>query len=120
MLTQETPVSGTVAFASVTVTAGTRVKFSFADHTEGGGSLVDGVYKLRVIASKVLVSGVPLDGNGDGVAGDDYYTPTPSYPQTPANLLYRLFGDGDGDRDVDALNYGQFKAAYGVGGAVFD
>jgi hypothetical protein len=61
-----------------------------------GGSLADGVYDLLVKAALVA------DGSGRTMAGGDY-----------AMALHRLFGDGDGDRDVDSVDSLRFKQAQG-------
>jgi hypothetical protein len=74
------------------VTAVTLGNFSGADTT--AGSLNDGRYVLTALASQITAGGAPLDGNGDGTAGDNYTL-------TDAGGLFRLFGDADGDRDVD-------------------
>jgi hypothetical protein len=56
-----------------------------------GGSLVDGGYTLTVLADHVHDRwGRELDGDGDGSAGGDR-----------TDSFFRLFGDSDGDRDVD-------------------
>jgi hypothetical protein len=56
-----------------------------------GGSLADGSYTLTVRADRVHDRwGRELDGDGDGAAGGDR-----------VNGFFRLFGDTDGDRDVD-------------------
>jgi hypothetical protein len=123
VLTRVSPDSSSVTISSAEVTGGTHVKFTFSNNTEGGGSLVNGVYKLQIVASKVTLFGVPLASDGTGVPGDDFNSPTPAYTDpnpTPANIIFRLYGDGDGDRDVDALNYFQFQQAFGTAGAVFD
>src|SRR5262249_41178611 len=49
-----------------------------------GGSLLDGTYKLAIVAAKVQGAGGALDGNGDGTGGDDYATPT-----TGASRIFR-------------------------------
>jgi hypothetical protein len=67
-----------------------------------GGSLADGNYTLTVRAAKVRDAlGRPLDGNGDGTAGDDRSV-----------TFFRLFGDSDGDRDVDAADLDASRAAF--------
>ncbi|HEY1378789.1 MAG TPA: RHS repeat-associated core domain-containing protein [Gemmataceae bacterium] len=58
------------------------------------GSLADGLYTLSVRASGVADAlGTALDGDGDGAAGGDRRFDT-----------HRLFGDIDGDKDVDLLD----------------
>jgi arylsulfate sulfotransferase len=55
------------------------------------GSLADGSYTLTVRADRIHDRwGRELDGDGNGSAGGDR-----------VDSFFRLFGDGDGDRDVD-------------------
>jgi hypothetical protein len=78
------------------------------------GSLADGRYTLSVDAAKVSNSNGLLDGDADGTAGGDYVL-----VGTPANGLFRLFGDADGDGDVDAQDFGAFRLALGTFSNVF-
>jgi hypothetical protein len=61
--------------------------------------LPDGNYLLRIHADKVHANGYDHDGNGDKTAGDDF-----TFGATAADKFFRLFGDQDGDRDVDATD----------------
>ncbi len=85
-------------FDSVVQSAGrTVVVLSFAEGTSVvGGGLVDGNYQLKI-------DGGPhsFDADGSGAAGGVAET-----------LFHRLFGDTDGDRDVDNSDYGKFYQAY--------
>src|SRR5262249_13542794 len=64
---------------------------TFAGAEFVGGSLADGSYTLTVLAHHVHDRwGRELDGDGDGVSGGDR-----------VDALFRLFGDSDGDGDVD-------------------
>ena len=64
---------------------------TFAGTEFVGGSLADGSYTLTVRADRVHDRwGRELDGDGDGSAGGDQ-----------VDGFFRLFGDTDGDRDVD-------------------
>jgi hypothetical protein len=74
------------------------------------GSLIDGAYRLTIVAANVQGAGGVLDGNGNGIGGDDFQTPTAG-----AGRLFRLFGDSDGDGDVDAQDFGAFRSAFGTG-----
>ena len=57
----------------------------------GASACPDGNYRAVVDGMAVYAStGRPLDGDGDGVGGDDF-----------SFEFHRLFGDADGDRDVD-------------------
>jgi hypothetical protein len=66
-----------------------------------GGSLADGGYTLTVRADRVHDRfGRELDGDGNGSAGGDRL-----------DDFFRLFGDSDGDRDVDGLDRELFRSA---------
>lgn len=68
------------------------------------GSLIDGLYTFTVFAAQVTDSaGQPLDGDADGAPGSDFVF-----------NLHRLYGDNDGDRDVDATDFGAFRQTFGV------
>lgn len=60
------------------------------------GSLADGVYTLRLVASKV----VDAANASNFMAADRVET------------FHRLFGDVDGDRDVDSTDYVAFRLAF--------
>jgi hypothetical protein len=102
--------TGTVNLSAVQ--AGNTVTITFLDGgavpTEGAGSLIDGVYQLTIVAANVLGAGGNLDGDGNGTGGDNFQTPA-----TGPGRLFRLFGDADGDGDVDAQDFGAFRAAFG-------
>jgi hypothetical protein len=67
-----------------------------------GGSLSDGNYRLKILATHVRdTAGIPLDGDNDGQAGG-----------AAVDDFYRLFGDTDGDRDVDGEDNGRFARAF--------
>jgi len=88
----------------------TVVRLTFSGPlTEGGGSLVDGTYQFVVLGSKVAENGVSLDGDGNGSAGGDFVF-----------AVHRLFGDADGDRDVDAADFGPFRQVFGTATFTFD
>lgn len=79
-------------------------------NVEANGSLKDGNYQLTVAASLVhegLLS-LALDGNGDGQAGDNRV-----FGAVASDKFFRLYGDSDGDRDVDTLDYARFRNSYG-------
>ena len=68
-----------------------------------GGSLADGNYALTIRGDRVRdLLGQELDGDGDGTAGGDR-----------ADGFPRLFGDSDGDRDVDLQDLGRFLSTFG-------
>src|SRR4051794_28871257 len=75
------------SYAAATNTATWTFPFRF-----GQPMLPDGNYRATVQSMTVYDSaGKPLDGDRDGVGGDEY-----------GFAFHRLFGDSDGDRDVDA------------------
>jgi len=88
----------------------TVAKLTFSGTLTDFTSLRDGQYTLSVIAAQVTDGGgQPIDGDGDGLPGGN-----------GAATLHRLFGDLDGDADVDAADFGAFRQAFGAGGFVFD
>jgi hypothetical protein len=54
-------------------------------------------------------AGQHLDGNGDGVPGDDFVM-----------SFHRLLGDYDGNGSVDGRDFGAFRAAFGSNNSLFD
>jgi len=73
-----------------------------------GGSLPDGRYDLTIVALQITGSGF-FDGDGDGNGGDNR-----------TENFHRLFGDSDGDADADAIDFGQFRNAFGTNNPTFD
>jgi hypothetical protein len=68
-----------------------------------GGSLADGNYSLVIHGDRVRDTvGRELDGDGDGNGGGDR-----------RDSFHRLFGDSDGDRDVDWHDLGLFLSTFG-------
>ncbi len=68
-----------------------------------GGSLADGNYTLTIRGDRVRDAiGRELDGDRDGNGGGDR-----------ADAFHRLFGDSDGDRDVDVHDLGRFLSTLG-------
>src|SRR5262245_20315207 len=73
---------------------------TFAGTEFVGGSLADGSYTLTIRADRTHDRwGRELDGNGDGSAGGDR-----------VDEIFRLFGDNDGDGDVDGLDRDLFRS----------
>src|SRR4029078_4034153 len=70
------------------------------------GSLADGRYTLKVLASQVSTPGGALDGNADGTPGDDSTLGA-------AQGLVRKYGDGNGDGKVDAADLALFRQTFG-------
>jgi len=107
--------SVTLAAAVDDTGPGTVVTLTFTGGAVDGQSLADGRFTLTVLAGQLRADG--LDGNGDGTAGDDYVLV--GHPAV-APRLFRLFGDADGDGDVDAQDFGAFRGAFGSVNATFD
>jgi hypothetical protein len=74
-------------------------------------SLIDGKYLLTIDATQVSSAAGfgALDGDNNGVAGGN-----------KTFELQRLFGDFDGDGDVDAADFAAFRAAFGTNNPIFD
>lgn len=68
----------------------------------GGNSLADGNYELVVSASGVQSA----DAIADQMARDFVFG------ENPTDQFFRMFGDRDGDRDVDGQDYAQFGLAF--------
>ena len=67
-----------------------------------GGSLADGNYTLTIRGDHIRDEvGRELDGDRDGNGGGDR-----------VDAFFRLFGDSDGDRDVDWLDRDLFRSAF--------
>lgn len=83
------------AHIGITLLGGKTVAtLTFAGPEFVGGSLADGSYALTVHADHVHDRiGRQLDGDGDGASGGDR-----------VDGFFRLFGDSDGDGDVDRLD----------------
>jgi hypothetical protein len=89
--------------AALTVSGRTQAVFTFAGADIVGASLADGNYTLTVKGDLVRDGlGRALDGDEDGTAGGDR-----------ADAFFRLYGDSDGDRDVDLLDLGRFLSTVG-------
>ncbi len=96
--------TGTGTVVTLTFTGTTAV-----DHA----SLADGRYTLSILAN--MVNGGYFDGNADGIAGDDHVL-----IGTPANGLFRLFGDSDGDGAVATNDFIQIRLSFASSNIVFD
>jgi hypothetical protein len=75
-------------------------------HVTSFGSLKDGVYQLKIDASRVTSDGAWLAGNG-GSAADPYTT-------APVDDFYRTYGDADGDGGVGLADFAIFRGAFGT------
>ncbi|MHB1036931.1 MAG: lamin tail domain-containing protein [Pirellulales bacterium] len=73
----------------------------------GAVTLADGYYRATLAAAGVTDAGRnPLDGDGNGLGGDDY-----------AFTFFRLSGDITGDAAVDIFDVAAFQTHYGMSGA---
>lgn len=85
--------------------AKTAATLTFTGSLIIGGSLQDGNFSLVMDSTKIrATNGGQLDGDGDGVAGG----------ARPPDTFFRLFGDSDGDRDVDNLDLFRFRQSFGL------
>jgi hypothetical protein len=73
----------------------TVARLTFSGVGTESGSLTDGNYTLRVVASQVSTGGVFMAN--DSVTN-----------------FFRLFGDVNGDRHIDIADFGQFSQAFGA------
>jgi hypothetical protein len=98
---------GTVSF-SATASVVNGVTVVTLNNFTGGetqfGSLADGRYKLTAIASQIGAGGQQLDGNYDGLGGGNYTF-------GDAQGLFRFFGDINGDRHVDIVDFRLFSSS---------
>lgn len=93
-----------IVVASITPIGGgvTRIVLNFTGTGTEFGSLPDGDYVLRIDGGQILdADGQALDADGDGAAGGI----------NTDLAFHRFFGDIDGDRDVDALDFLAFRQA---------
>jgi hypothetical protein len=96
--------TGTVTLAvdlSGSTATQTVARLTFAGALTESGSLIDGNYVLAVLGSQVGGTDGPLDGDGDGAPGGDSVT-----------ALYRLYGDVNGDRRVDAQDLFRLRTSF--------
>jgi hypothetical protein len=101
---------GSVSFsASTSIMGGVTVVTlnGFVGSATEFGSLADGRYTLTVLASQITANGQQLDGNGDGIGGDNSTF-------GDAQGLFRFFGDVNGDQTVNGLDLGFFRNAFGT------
>ncbi|QDV44463.1 FG-GAP repeat protein [Stieleria neptunia] len=82
---------------------GTRATIGFQGPlVDASGSLLDGIYRLAIRDGYVRdAAGNSFDGDFDGTPGGRY-----------VDEFFRLFGDSDGDRDVDGQDYGRFGLSF--------
>jgi len=99
----------TTTFNTATVSGKTVATLTFSGSFVTAGSLNDGNYELRIIASKVTGDGaLQLDGDKNGVPGGDRLFGTAA-----VDKFFRLFGDESGDRVVSLSELNRFRSSYG-------
>ncbi|MCA9135262.1 MAG: right-handed parallel beta-helix repeat-containing protein, partial [Planctomycetales bacterium] len=107
------PIDAMVDFNVIFADVGgqTEATFTFTgSHLQSNGmSLVDGNYRLTALGSQIIAtaSGISLDGDQDGLSGGNAVI-----GDREVDAFFRLFGDTDGDRDIDAQDYGRFALAF--------
>jgi hypothetical protein len=99
----------TITVATTTVNGKTEATLTFSGTLIIGDSLFDGNWQLTVLADHVHAGGKTLDGNGDGTAGDNYVKGA-----NAADNFFRLFGDTSGNRNVNVLEFNQFRLTNGL------
>lgn len=67
----------------------------------GGNTLVEGAYELKVLARKV-----------SSTTGNFSMALDQPFGQSAMDLFFRQFGDSDGDRDVDTQDYARFGLTF--------
>ncbi len=98
-LTQAGGANVGLAVTSAVVGGKTVVTVTFTGPGVVAGSLADGNYTLAIDGAKLFdADGVRADADGDGLAGG-----------AGSTSLFRLFGDSDGDRDVDNTDFARLR-----------
>src|SRR5262249_4510029 len=98
LLTRRKDLVVTPSFTTATVAGQTVATLAFSGTGTESGSLADGNWTLTTVASKVHNAGSPAIT----MASDQTAT------------FHRLFGDCDGDRDVDAADMFRLRSTFGV------
>ncbi|HEY7118947.1 MAG TPA: PA14 domain-containing protein [Tepidisphaeraceae bacterium] len=81
----------------------------------GAQALPDGNYKLQLVAAGFPdADGTPLDGNGDGTAGDDYIT---NFYIFTGDTQTAYDGTAKPDRKIDFSDYQRLELNYGKSAA---
>lgn len=85
----------------------TQVVLTFNDHTRANGALVDDNYQVTIDQVTRRGTNVELDGEKNGVEGSDFVL-----GNKESHGVFAYYGDTDGDRDVDGLDFGRFVMAF--------
>ena len=95
-----------------TLRSGTSVNITFLNSgavgADQGGALLERVYQLIIVASRVSVAGGFLD-DANSIGGDNYQTPTAAGKQ---GGIFRLYGDSNGDATVTGADFLAFRLAF--------
>jgi hypothetical protein len=113
-VTLNTVIDGSGTFATITFTGGA------VDGANPVRSLADGRYTLTANAS--AFGGGGLDGDGNGVGGDNFVLASTPYggPGNPATGVFRLFGDSNGNGQVGTDDFLAFRLAFLSNNDAFD
>jgi hypothetical protein len=104
-----------VTLAAAVDATNTMVTLTFIGGAVDFNSLADGRYTLTALANQFAGGG--LDGNGDGIGGDNFVEV--GAPGTGHNL-FRFFGDVTGDGTVSAADFVLFRQSFGGVNPAFD
>ena len=88
---------------------GTVFTLTFSGSQTENGSLKDGEYQLTIFGQWVhdYDTRSMLDGDNNGSFGGNY-----AFGAQRVDNFFRLYGDSDGDRDVDNLDYARFRTTF--------
>ncbi len=102
------PVNTSVSLAPVAGGMTATLTFS-GSQTRGSGSLIDGNYQLVLNGNLIRKAGTTmmLDADGDGAAGGQYV-----YGAQATDQFFALYGDINGDRVLDTVDFIAFRSAY--------
>ena len=89
--------AGGKSIVDITFAPGAQV----VDRGNAGHSLSDGTYQLTILRDRVRSAGTDTQMAFDHEFGE-----------AATDRFFRLFGDSDGDRDVDGQDYGRFGASF--------
>lgn len=98
-----------INLSAAVVSGKTIAVLTFSGSEIIGSSLADGNYRFRIDSSRVTAFGNNLDGDGNGSPGGDYVI-----GELSTDRIFRFFGDSDGNRRNNALDYSRFQLAYGT------
>jgi hypothetical protein len=86
----------------------TIVRLTFTGPGVLAGSLADGRYTLTIFGDALT------DGYGAKIDGDANGTPGGNFVFGDAQGLFRMFGDFNGDRQVDGFDFGAFSSTFNL------